>query len=156
MRLMLSALECDIDASPRLPSNAAGIYIKTSLNGGCVVTLYISNKGHKLNKMFTIPLICDVKTVQICQPGIKKNIAASLTSPRIITFLLYNCILAWCCFSFTSIQTVDVIQMFSRDVSTWCFHAAQPLRLVNALRRSQQSRIRLRDGDKNKRRKCLK
>lgn len=72
MRLMLSALECDIDTSPRLPSNAAGIYIKTSLNGGCVVTLYISNKGHELNKMFTIPLISSVKTIQICQPGIKK------------------------------------------------------------------------------------
>lgn len=69
---MLSALECDIDTSPRLPSNAAGIYIKTSLNGGCVVTLYISNKGHELNKMFTIPLISSVKTIQICQPGIKK------------------------------------------------------------------------------------
>lgn len=39
MRLVLSALECDIDTSPALPSNAAGIYIKQSLNVRCVVTL---------------------------------------------------------------------------------------------------------------------
>lgn len=50
MRLVLSALECDIDTLLALPSNAAGIYIK-SLNVWCLVTLYISNQGHKLNQI---------------------------------------------------------------------------------------------------------
>lgn len=72
MRLLLSALECDIDTSPRLPSNAAGIYIKMSLNGGCVVTLYKSNKAHRLNKMCSIPPISFFKNYFDLTAGIKK------------------------------------------------------------------------------------
>lgn len=78
MRLLLSALECDIDTSPRLPSNAAGIYIKMSLNGGCVVTLYKSNKAHRLNKMCSIPLIFFLKNYLNLPSGIKKLQLVSL------------------------------------------------------------------------------
>lgn len=70
MRLVLSALECDIDTSLVLPSNAAGIYIKKSLNVRCLVTLYISNQGHKLNKISQYSTHSRGKNYSRCQPGI--------------------------------------------------------------------------------------
>lgn len=83
MRLALSALECDIDTSLALPSNAAGIYIKKSLNVLCVLTLYISNKGHKRNKRERIPPILDAETIQVSSLTFKKC-ADCFTCSRII------------------------------------------------------------------------
>lgn len=110
MRLLLSALECDIDTSPRLPSNAAGIYIKMSLNGGCVVTLYKSNKAHRLNKMWCIPLISFFKNYLDLPVGIKKLQLVSLAPEP------------WCLFIY--LYSVDAFQMVCREVSTRRFGAA--------------------------------
>lgn len=102
MRLLLSALECDIDTSPRLPSNAAGIYIKMSLNGGCVVTLYKSNKAHRLNKMWCIPLISFFKNYLDLPASIKKLQLVSLPPEP------------WCLFIY--LYSVDAFQIVSTQL----------------------------------------